>query len=205
MRISAALFILLLGTVAYAGGIETVIVPPDEISQAGQSMMFSVYFYNPGDQPLPVDLPASMMCRLSAGGKTIEVKADVIRSSSEKTMMMCPGCFEKMQYSLKIPSMIEGAVFMEIPDLKEAHAMLAVRSSGTLKKPTGEKTASKGYETLDSLFELYQPYIKNLSAYDPMYFLVGTDPKKSKFQISFKYRLFDLNSTLVQNHPWSEG
>jgi phospholipase A1/A2 len=38
-----------------------------------------------------------------------------------------------------------------------------------------------------------------------MYFLVGTDPKQSKFQISFKYRLFDTNSELVQEHPWAEG
>jgi outer membrane phospholipase A len=38
-----------------------------------------------------------------------------------------------------------------------------------------------------------------------MYFLVGTNPEKSKFQFSFKYRLFDIDSMLVQNHPWAKG
>jgi len=83
--------------------------------------------------------------------------------------------------------------------------MFAVRTDSPMKTSSDEKTDSKEYATLDSLFELYQPYIKNLSAYEPMYFLVGTDPKKSKFQISLKYRLFDINSSLVQNYPWSKG
>jgi phospholipase A1 len=205
MRAPIALFVLLFGTVAYAGGIETLIVPPAETPRAGQSMVFSVYFSNPEDVPLPVDVPKSMPCRLSAGDKAIAVEAHAVRNTSEKTIIICPGCFKKIQYSLEIPSLIEGAVSMEIPDFKGTHAMFAVQGGAVLKKSTGEKTASKEYETLDSLFELYQPYIKNLSAYDPMYFLVGTDPKKSKFQISFKYRFFDLDSALVKNHPWSKG
>jgi phospholipase A1 len=205
MRGPIILLVMLFGGIAYAGGIETLIVPPAETARAGHSMVFSVYFSNPEDVPLSMDVPKSITCRLSAGDKSVDVAAHVVRETSEKTMIICPGCFKKIQYSLEIPSLIEGAVSLEIPDFKGAHAMFAVQGSVVLKKSTGEKTASKEYETLDSLFELYQPYIKNLSAYDPMYFLVGTDPKQSKFQISFKYRLFDLNSALVQNHPWAEG
>jgi len=205
MRASTVLLIILFSTVSFAGGIETVIAPPAEMPQAGQSTVFDVYFHNSEDKSLQLDVPDSIMCRLSAGDKTVEVKAYAIRATSEKTMTICPGCFEKIQYSLELPLIIEGAVTMEIPDFKGTHAMFAVQSSGALKKSTSEKTASKEYETLDSLYELYQPYIKNLSAYNPMYFLVGTDPKKSKFQISFKYRLFDLDSALVQDHPWTKG
>jgi phospholipase A1/A2 len=205
MRIPFALFILLFGAVAYAGGIETLIVPPAETALSGNSMVFSVYFSNPEDVPLSMDVPKSMTCRLSAGDKSVDVAAHVVRETSEKTIILCPGCFKKIQYSLEIPSLIEGAVSMEIPHFKAAHVMFAVQTGSPLKKSTGEKTASREYATLDSLYELYQPYIKNLSAYDPMYFLVGTDPKNSKFQISFKYRLFDLDSALVQNHPWTKG
>ncbi|MCJ7540867.1 MAG: phospholipase A [Desulfobacterales bacterium] len=74
-----------------------------------------------------------------------------------------------------------------------------------MKASKSNETVPNEFEALDSLYELYQPYLKNLAAYDPMYFLVGTDPKKSKFQFSFKYRLFDLDSALVQNHPWAKG
>ena len=61
------------------------------------------------------------------------------------------------------------------------------------------------FQSLDSLFAQYQPYIGNMSPYKPVYFLVGIDPEESAFQFSLKYRFFNLESELVQNHPWVEG
>lgn len=61
------------------------------------------------------------------------------------------------------------------------------------------------YDSLDSLFSLYQPYLENIGAYKPIYFLVGADPAKSKFQISLKYQLFNKDSTLSVNQPWLTG
>ena len=205
MRVPIALLILLFGTVAYAGGIETVIAPPAEIPQAGQSTVFDVYVHNADDKSLQVDVPDSIMCRLIAGDETVEVKAYAIRATSEKTMNICPGCFEKIQYSLELPSTIEGAVTIEIPDFENAHTMFAVQSSVSVKASKSDETAPKEFEALDSLYELYQPYLKNITAYEPMYFLVGADPKKSKFQFSFKYRLFNPERTLAQNYSWVKG
>lgn len=205
MRVSIALLILLFNTVAYAGGIETVIAPPAEMPQAGQSTVFSVYLHNPEDKSLQVDVPDTIMCRLSAGDEIVEVKAYAIRTTPEKTRTICPGCFEKFQYSLELPSIIEGVVTMKIPDFKEAHTMFAVHSSASMKASKSNETVPKEFEALDSLYELYQPYLKNLAAYDPMYFLVGTDPEKSKFQFSFKYRLFNPERTLAQKHSWVKG
>ncbi len=205
MRVSIALLILLFNSVSYAGGIETVIDPPAETPQAGQSTIFAVYFHNPEDTSLQVDAPDSIMCRLSAGDDIVEVKAYAIRATSEKTMTICAGCFKKVQYTLALPSTIENPVAMEILDFKNAHTMFTVQESVSVKASKSDETAPEEFEALDSLYELYQPYLKNLAAYDPMYFLVGTDPKKSKFQFSFKYRLFDINSTLVKDHPWAKG
>ena len=58
---------------------------------------------------------------------------------------------------------------------------------------------------LDSFTNVYQPYLKNIFYYQPMYFLVGVDPKKSKFQFSFKYRFFDPEQPMARNHPWIKG
>ena len=58
---------------------------------------------------------------------------------------------------------------------------------------------------LDSFTSVYQPYVKNISYYQPMYFLVGIDPEESKFQFSFKYRFFDPENSLAKNHPWMKG
>jgi len=61
------------------------------------------------------------------------------------------------------------------------------------------------YPTLDSFFFLYQPYLGNISAYQPIYFLVGTNPAKSKFQFSFRYRFFNPKGPLALDHPWVNG
>ena len=119
MKTSTVLLIILFSTISFAGGIETVIAPPAEISQAGKSTVFAVYFHNFSDTSLQVDIPDSIMCRLSAGDGTVEVKAYAIRATSEKTITICPGCFEKVQYTLDLPSTIEGPITMEIPDFEK--------------------------------------------------------------------------------------
>ena len=60
-------------------------------------------------------------------------------------------------------------------------------------------------EPLDALTLLYQPYVKNISFYEPMYFLVGTDPKYSKFQLSLKYRLFNPEKPFAKKRQWLQG
>jgi len=61
------------------------------------------------------------------------------------------------------------------------------------------------YQTLDSLFTLYQPYLSSISAYKPMYFLVGTRPENSRFQFSFKYRFLNPKDSVISRHPWLNG
>ncbi len=73
--------------------------------------------------------------------------------------------------------------------------------------PSADQTAPEDdpYPSLDSLFTLYQPYLANISAYEPIYFLVGTDPKKSAFQVSFKYRLLNPDGSISRAYPWAQG
>ena len=59
--------------------------------------------------------------------------------------------------------------------------------------------------SMDTFLKLYQPYLANISAYEPMYFLVGTDPSQTKFQISLKYRPFGDRNALMKKHPWVGG
>jgi len=205
MRTSTVLLVILFSTVSYAGGIETVIAPPAEIPQAGKSTVFAVYFHNFSDTSLQVDVPDSIICRLTANDQSFDVNAYSAGSTSKNTIAICAGCFEKVQYTLALPSTIEGPVTMEIPDFENAHTMFAVHGSDSMKALKIDETTPKEFETLDSLYELYQPYLKNIAAYEPMYFLVGTDPKNSKFQFSFKYRLFNPEKDLAQRYPWVKG
>ena len=64
----------------------------------------------------------------------------------------------------------------------------------SLNQEISETDSAMAYQNIDALFTLYQPYLDNISAYQPIYFLVGTDPAESTFQFSFKYRLFDIDA-----------
>jgi outer membrane phospholipase A len=65
-----------------------------------------------------------------------------------------------------------------------------------------ERITDETYETLDSLFSLYQPYLTNIGPYKPIYFLLGADPKDSKFQISLKYQLLGTQCPLSKSCEW---
>lgn len=68
-----------------------------------------------------------------------------------------------------------------------------------------EEALSLRYPSIDSMFTLYQPYLNNVSAYQPIYFLVGTDPGESKFQFGFKYRLVNPKSSLAERYRFMDG
>jgi phospholipase A1/A2 len=61
------------------------------------------------------------------------------------------------------------------------------------------------HHTIDSLFSEYQPYLDNMVAYEPIYFLRGIDPEKSKFQLSLKYRFINPSMSIARKHPWIQG
>lgn len=84
-----------------------------------------------------------------------------------------------------------------------------IRADSTEKIDVGDASLSKAgsqeYQSYDSLFALYQPYLKNVSLYQPMYFLIGTKPEKSKLQFSFKYQFYSPQESLSGNYSWREG
>lgn len=65
--------------------------------------------------------------------------------------------------------------------------------------------STANYETLDSLFSLYQPYLSNIGPYKPIYFLYGADPSDSRFQISLKYKLLGETCPLNKSCEWMRG
>jgi outer membrane phospholipase A len=75
----------------------------------------------------------------------------------------------------------------------------------TKSDQTDTSLLTANYPSFESLFVRYQPYLKNISAYKPMYFLLGADPEETKFQISFKYRIFNTGSPLTERIPMLNG
>ena len=76
-------------------------------------------------------------------------------------------------------------------------------SSGT--ETRGPTASSLEPRTLDDIFSLYQPYLKNISAYEPIYFLAGADPSETRFQFSFRYRFLNPGISIVDKYHWIQG
>ena len=54
---------------------------------------------------------------------------------------------------------------------------------------------------------MFQSFLADFSVHEPMYFLLGVEPglEQSKFQFSFKYRLFNSKGYLAVKAPWVSG
>ena len=209
MRITAFIFILFYSAVVFAGSLEPAVVVSTDSLRAGQALVFFVYLHNSDDEPVLIDLPGSVVCQITSLNKTVEVTARAVQPPDAATIRIEPNGFERISYSLKLPPYSQGAITMTIPTLGNAEVMFAVGafplSSKKAEAAAPDKIATTDYESLDSLFALYQPYLGNIAAYKPMYFLVGADPQNSKFQISFKYRFLNPDGSLAEQHPWVKG
>jgi outer membrane phospholipase A len=100
-----------------------------------------------------------------------------------------------------LPSVLQGQVVMSFSDVDAPRVVFDVVVPQVNKPGTAEKVNP----SLDSMFTAYEPFQKNAGSYEPVYFLVGTDPEKSKFQISFKYRFFDADTSFAASYPWIQG
>lgn len=154
----------------------------------------------------PPDFPAEIICELISQERKYAVPANKDIMEGESIV--------RQRYSFNLPSELQGQVVVSFSGIAAPRVVLDValaEKDGTVAEVTEAGTAietettDKVYPTLDSMFTLSQPYHKNASAYQPVYFLVGADPEESKFQISFKYRIFDSESLLAEENPWIKG
>ena len=152
-----------------------VISSKDARAEAGQQ--FEVTVIAPAGQPLPDELEARM-------------KVDV----AEITMTLraaLPARGDRRAYSAAMPISALGPVTLQLNERQSNVLVLVVARRDAVKTLTGLGPDER------------EP---PLSENDPMYFVVGSRGGASaRFQLSFKYRLFDLDVGLGHDRPWLSG
>ena len=204
--------------VALAGGIEPVLVPPSGPITAGEEAVFIVYFHNTAETSTRLELKEQLACRLLTNSGPLDLAAHAVKRIDSPFLSMAANGFVKKRYALLLPRTITGVVTLQLTEYNEVTAMFAVRpatavaaappeppTSAAPSTPTERNDEEPEFQTLEQLFTLYQPYLGNISAYEPIYFLAGTSLEKSKFQLSAKYRIFDPNGTLARKYQWLSG
>ena len=163
----------------------------------GEHIAFSIFTSDGEESELPSTgaFPDHLVCVLENGKKTYTAIARRMEKD-EDLQKKIPG---RACYAFDPPSQVSGTVSMRLSEIRVPVVLFDIEA------PQQDSSVEDVSPTLDSLFTLYQPYIGNMGGYKPMYFLVGTDLSKSKFQISFNYRFFNPESVVAEYHPWVKG
>ncbi len=147
-----------------------------------------------------VPFPDEIRCELITDKKKFDILArkEPLPQESEKTGNIAGF---RQHYDFVLPSTLQGQVVMSFAGVDAPRVVFDVVAS------QGDDLARPDtvHASLDVMSSIYEPFQKNASSYQPVYFLVGTDPEKSKFQISFKYQFFASDTSFAESHPWVTG
>ncbi len=202
-KLVQSLFILLMvlaTTIAWSADLEMVLAPPLIPAQGGDVVVLDLYLHNHTDVTITRDLPPTLTCRIDTDRSTVSVNADLVGREGESNVAIPGRGFSKRQYSVTLPVYATGPVRIMLEALDTNPLVIMVE-----KAPPEAWGAQQ--VPLDEGSTMIQSFLEDLSVYEPMYFLLGVDPglDQSKFQFSFKYRLFNPKGYLAEIAPWVTG
>jgi outer membrane phospholipase A len=152
------------------------IASPDGRAAAGQE--FELIVVGTAGEPLPDEM--DLRLRTAIEDRIVPMRA------------VAPEAERRRSYLAAMPPDLTGAVSLELAGRSSSVLTLIVAPSGVVGTfRTGRAPGE------------YEP---PLSENDPMYFVLGArDGWSARFQLSFKYRLFDFGSGFGRERPWLSG
>ncbi|MFH0782270.1 MAG: phospholipase A [Pseudomonadota bacterium] len=196
-------------TVQAADSLVNMIVLPQQELQVGQLIESRIYFHNEGEEDIDFTVPHRVDIFFVAPNIPTRQVSAILVGDDEKVRLPKSG-FVKRQYTFTVPLELQGTFSFHLAGSPATGGMVVFQKAES--KKCDDQTTSpivvtqqEKYPVVESFVPLYQSYEGNFSSHQPIYFLVGTDPEKSKFQISFKYRPFNPNSPLGRDYPWLSG
>jgi len=184
-----------------AADVDMVLVPPREPVRAGTAVTLDIYLHNNTDAGLVRELPPSLPCRIETDHTTVNEALEIADDPVPSSRIEIPGRgFVRRRYTVDLPVFAVGPVGITLETEDTNPIMIDAQ-----KAPAD---AWKGQQVpLDEGPAMLQSFLDAFSVYEPMYFLAGVDPglDQSKFQFSFKYRLFNPKGYLSEIAPWISG
>jgi phospholipase A1 len=212
------LLIVLFSSWAYAGQMETVILPPKGPVQAGQQVTFSLLFTNLSGAAMNISLPDKLTCHISADGREQIVLAVPVDSKAVGSTLLPGNGFLKNNYSLELPQDASGYINFTIEAFDTSPTVFMAQAEADTPPPvvagTAEEAVSEEKGLVDKRLEAdrvnvlraytlmpHKPnYILlasyNSSGYNPDLFReqynnssIELDDTEAKFQLSIKMPL----------------
>ncbi len=173
-------------------------ISPEKIElNQGETLFFNIYYYNNSPEKLVINIKNTLESFLKSDDNFFTTDSKLVSQINKKQLIIEKGQFRKLKYKLILPFSLQGMVKIKFPKYKNKNFYIFVSTSKNYTK--------RSYKTIDAIIHMYQPYMKNLTSYKPIYFLAGTDLSKSKFQLSFKYRFIDQGTEAWDKLFWLRG
>jgi phospholipase A1 len=191
-RFHRFLAVLAFASIATAAQAEWLLKSSSARVDVGRPLELELVLLNDTRAAMDAAFPERLAARLMAGNR--EIAAELVRGEPDhsKDAPLAPGGFRKAVYRFTLPPDIEGPVVLTLEGIQASPlTLMATRASPI----GGEAIAaappkSSGPPAPGAVDTRPDPA---LQTYEPFYFVVGrrTGQTTAKFQLSFRYRLFD--------------
>lgn len=198
---------LLACSVAFGQELTTVFVVPSEAVPAGGTVSVWLVVLNASDRPASRSFRTQLDGRLQSGGVVRPVVVTLRDPAEAGETLIPPGGYARREYVLTVPEGLEGQLLFSAPGIRANAVVLEVRRPEAYAKagepapiePPREPTEEGEDSGPQDFFKAH------FFGYEPFYFIAGPDSPNAKFQISFKYRLLNVNGPLAQRYPALQG
>ena len=186
---------------------------PSKPLAAGQHGELSLYLTNDGPSTETARIDSGIKAEIVSSGSVESVTLMLVSPGQAGEKALAPGQFLRIVYGFTVPDDVTGPVMLRLAGAPETSGYVMVEKAAPSAQ--GQQVASaeqdqrvvptaKGFHVIDEPGH-GNAFLKNLSVYRPIYFLVGPSPFDAKFQLSFKYQLFTGGEGFAKRWPVLSG
>lgn len=185
MKKYPSLVLLALSLFSLAARAEWLLSQTSADAAPGQPLELTLVVLNNTAAPMSAEVPRRLPVTLRS--KDSQQSAELAALEPPATGSIAPGQFRKYRYGLVLPAEARGPLAIELPDNKNR---LIVLVNAPVRLASGDMETSPPNDALKPIDTIAPP---SLQTNEPMYFVAGrrNEETTARFQLSFKYRLFD--------------
>ena len=188
---------------------------PSKPLAAGQHGELSLYLTNDGPSAETARIDSEIKAEIISNGHVEPVTLTLTSPGGEGEKSLAPGQFLRVTYGFTAPDNVAGPAVLRLAASPDTSGYVMVEQAIPPAPQPQEQVASadeeqrtvstgKGFHLIDEPGH-GNAFLKNLSVYRPIYFLVGPSPFDAKFQLSFKYQLFTGGEGFARRWPVLSG
>ena len=199
MNVRVVLGVLLMH--ACIANADIVISSPTARAAPGANVELDMTITNDKSEPLVVDLPTPLRVRFenATAVSTLDFTPD--RSGR---IEVAPREFARVKLTGTLPAQAEGTAILSPAGIETNHVLVQLEAgaaSPVIEANTSTPQTTPAAASPSVLVDKPPPLA--VSVYEPVYFLIGGDGGlNAKFNLSFRYRLFEDHGKLAAKLPW---